>query len=770
MADADASVQPAHAHDVGEMLELDPESIPKDAFATLARLYAAAAGDEAAAATVKTNNDVAWSRVTLTVVTKTSRKRVGMNPVSRVETTKKVLDDVSGHARAGEVTAVVGPPKAGKSALIKVLSGRLRMGRLAGTVSSPAPLGTAGFVPFAEALAPTETVAESIAFSARLRRRVATRDEAKAFDQTTAELVSDLCRSFGLNPNDRVGKLPASAKKRVGVAVELAALPLALFLDEPVSPITMDSVEAWTTIRLLKLAAAAARIPIVCTMREPASEVFAELGHIVFLSLDGRVAYTGLATGLDAALAQAGLVVPPRTNPSDFAVLALRRRKWVLAPSSAPSASASGDDPEAGSFRLALTNNSKSVTGGSSSGGLPSTTTENKINLADVDLDSAGARTNSKRVPSNPVLRYFAEVAMLLRRHARVVARDRSIMGQRIGLHGFVATLLAVILMHQGDQSKPTYTMGSHFGSVVLAMLSSTLLTASGGVALKAAERPRLIRELCADTYSIPAYLTAEFLVDTPLNLFSATLWIVIISSAVGWAGRLGFYIGTLLLVMETAFSLGRMLVFLNREPGKAVAMTPGLIASEFTTLYDEYESGGRWRLTRAPSPNVVHGVVPARVAHARRPRLGSVRRAPSHDLANKTSALTRVAQQHLLPQVRRPGLGHRGIPAGRLRQHDHLPPMGRLPRHQQDRGGGPVVGVPRARGVRRGVPHHCGDGVEVEVEECETWRAALLSPSKQDTNPPPSGSTNAPMHECPTRPWSSPRPRQTERARTTQP
>jgi ABC-type multidrug transport system ATPase subunit len=100
---------------------------------------------------------------------------------------------------------------------------------------------------------PELTVLETVVFSARIRLdpKIVQNDKDKlAFvDQILKEVeLSDLAGS--LVGTDEGGGLSFEQKKRLSIAVELAASPSVLFLDEPTSG--LDSRSALLVVRLLR--------------------------------------------------------------------------------------------------------------------------------------------------------------------------------------------------------------------------------------------------------------------------------------------------------------------------------------------------------------------------------------------------------------------------------------------------------------------------------------------------------------------------------------
>jgi ABC-type multidrug transport system ATPase subunit len=110
-----------------------------------------------------------------------------------------------------------------------------------------------GYVEQFDVQSPELTVRETIVFSARLRLDpaiVGTDEEKLAFvDQIIKDVeLSDLADSL-VGSGEGVG-LSFEQKKRLSIAVELAASPSVLFLDEPTSG--LDSRSALLVVRLLR--------------------------------------------------------------------------------------------------------------------------------------------------------------------------------------------------------------------------------------------------------------------------------------------------------------------------------------------------------------------------------------------------------------------------------------------------------------------------------------------------------------------------------------
>jgi energy-coupling factor transporter ATP-binding protein EcfA2 len=150
-------------------------------------------------------------------------------------TTKKtLLRGVSGFVTPGSMVALMGASGAGKTTLLDVLAGRKTTGtvggqiRLNGVPATPASFSAvAGFAQQTDVNADYATVAEALQFAAALRLPASATPEARAAH------VADVMAQLELTPlaHRRTGALAPGERKRLTIAVELAANPSVLFLD-----------------------------------------------------------------------------------------------------------------------------------------------------------------------------------------------------------------------------------------------------------------------------------------------------------------------------------------------------------------------------------------------------------------------------------------------------------------------------------------------------------------------------------------------------------
>jgi ABC-type multidrug transport system ATPase subunit/ABC-type multidrug transport system permease subunit len=240
--------------------------------------------------------------------------------------TRRLLDNVFGYVRPGQLTALMGASGAGKTTLLDVLAGRKNIGVIGGDILVDAIKPGLEFqrsTSYAEQLDvhdPSQTVREALRFSADLRQNYDTpREEKYAYVEEIISLLEMEPFADAIIGSPESG-LTVEQRKRVTIGVELAAKPqLLLFLDEPTSG--LDSQSAFNIVRFLKKLAAAGQA-ILCTIHQPNAALFENFDRLLLLKRGGRCVYFG-DIGQDASvlrdyLKRHGAVAQPTDNVAEF--------------------------------------------------------------------------------------------------------------------------------------------------------------------------------------------------------------------------------------------------------------------------------------------------------------------------------------------------------------------------------------------------------------------------------------------------------------------
>lgn len=152
------------------------------------------------------------------------------HPRSRYRVPTPALCDVSFTAPRGQVTALVGTNGAGKTTVLRALTGALRpvsgsievLGLTVGPADCACPAGV-GVVPDAPVLPDEWTAQDVIA----LRRCLG--------DPFDTSLFPRMLQASGIRPNALIGSLSAGEATRFALAAALATDPQLLLLDEPLA-------------------------------------------------------------------------------------------------------------------------------------------------------------------------------------------------------------------------------------------------------------------------------------------------------------------------------------------------------------------------------------------------------------------------------------------------------------------------------------------------------------------------------------------------------
>jgi len=154
----------------------------------------------------------------------------------------RLLRDIYGFVRPGELTALMGASGAGKTTLLDVLADRKNIGVITGDVlidGKPRGIEFQRGTAYCEQIdvhEDTQTVREALRFSAYLRQPAhVSKEEKDAYVEEVITLLEMESIADAMIGNSVVG-LSVAERKRVTIGVELAAKPeLLLFLDEPSS-------------------------------------------------------------------------------------------------------------------------------------------------------------------------------------------------------------------------------------------------------------------------------------------------------------------------------------------------------------------------------------------------------------------------------------------------------------------------------------------------------------------------------------------------------
>jgi heme exporter protein A len=207
------------------------------------------------------------------------------------------LRDVSFNLAAGETLAVLGPNGAGKTTLLRILATLLRpSGGEVAVLGSELPgqawraRGRIGYVGHAPLLYRDLTLAENLAFHARLHR-------VESAEERVAELLGAV--RLERRAGDLVRNLSAGMAQRGAVCRAVLHRPALLLLDEPRSH--LDPEAGALVEPLLGRGSGATRVVV----SHDVEAALAESDRALVLAAGGTVAYEGPASGVSPGDARA---------------------------------------------------------------------------------------------------------------------------------------------------------------------------------------------------------------------------------------------------------------------------------------------------------------------------------------------------------------------------------------------------------------------------------------------------------------------------------
>ena len=449
-----------------------------------------------------------------------------------------ILKDTWGTVNSGEVCCIMGASGAGKSSLLNVLAGRSASAagiKVTGKVTVNGkvidPVGfrkSIAYVMQDDALMATATPREALRFSASLRLPADTPAATieKLVEKTIDDLALQSCADLMIG-GAMIKGISGGQRKRTSVGVEVITQPSLLFLDEPTSG--LDSFSAYNCIQLLKRLALA-NTTVLCTIHQPASEVFFLFDRCIFMKT-GRIFYQGPTSEIVDHFDKRGFKCPANYNPSDY-IMQLSQVESV------ETCEAKGlymDQPK--DFQHAPAATTWQVSQVVAEGG---------VAVAEASPDAVVAAAASEGDAIIPAVgaTFTRQVLQLSIREFQSIYRDIGALVGRFGVTIFLNLLFGLIFFKAGSQDDSNSTnFNSHFGAITMVTIASMFGTAQPVMLLFPFERPLFMREYSTGTYSATAYFISKTLTEMPLTLAQACSQYLLAYFLCGFQGNAGYMI-----------------------------------------------------------------------------------------------------------------------------------------------------------------------------------------------------------------------------------
>ncbi|KDO17090.1 hypothetical protein SPRG_15625 [Saprolegnia parasitica CBS 223.65] len=493
---------------------------------------------------------------------------------------KHLLRGISGYARPGTITALMGSSGAGKTTLMDILAGRKTGGTTQGSITLNGFPATklaisrvTGYCEQTDQHCESATFREALEFSAFLRQSSDVSDVDK---MASVEECLTLLDMHGLADTIVRGS-SVEQMKRLTIGVELASNASILFLDEPTS-----GLDARAALRIMKGLTQIAKSgrTIVCTIHQPSSEVFAVFDQLLLLKRGGATVYFGpLGTGSSHLIEY--LEAIPGTVPIEYGH---NPATWMLEVIGAGTAVVESTTDYADIFEASDLK---------------------KALLADLDGEASMVQEEmvfaSKRAAEPRV-----QCQLVLQRFARMYWRTPSYNFTRILTNLALSILFGIIYM---DTEYATYNgLNAGVGVVFMASLFIGMMGFNSVLPLFVEERASFYRERACQTYNVLWYFLGSTLVEIPYVFVSVAVFVVIFYPFVGFVGFVQgvwfwLYMGIFVL-MQVYF--GQLLAC--ALPSIEVASTIGSLISSIFFLFMGFNpptssipSGLQWLNTIVP-------------------------------------------------------------------------------------------------------------------------------------------------------------------------
>lgn len=429
---------------------------------------------------------------------------------------KKILNNVSGTFKTGELSAIMGPSGAGKSTLLNILTGFQR-DKWTGKIeyvgkrrkhSWKEYRKQSCYIQQNDCLLPLFTVWEMMWMAANLK--IGESLSRKSKEMLIVEMLENL--DLSKIKETKCGCLSGGQKKRMSIALELLDNPPVMFLDEPTTG--LDSLSSYQCIKLLRGLAKSGRT-IICTIHQPSAAIY-EMFDTAYLLAEGRCAYEGAPTNALAYFASVGLHCPKYHNLADYIIEVVNK--------------------EYGDFNdqlVKLTSNTKKSW----------------------RLDTLDCLTNNFIDESKVgVLVYppseFRRFLVLTRRFAIVLFRDWTATYLKIVSHVLIGVILGLLYTNAGNDGSKSF---SNVGFLLVTSVYLSYTNMMPAVFKFPAEIEILKKERFNNWYQLRTYFAASFVCNLPIQILMIFAHISVSYFLAGQPTDVNRYFMFLLVAIMTA-------------------------------------------------------------------------------------------------------------------------------------------------------------------------------------------------------------------------
>ncbi|CAG7727978.1 unnamed protein product [Allacma fusca] len=346
--------------------------------------------------------------------------------------------------------------------------------------------------------------------------------------------------------------------KRLAFASEYITDPMILLCDEPTSG--LDAFMAQSVVEVMQNMAQHGK-SIICTIHQPASEVFEMFDHICLLSA-GRVAFHGTTAEALTFFEETGYPCPMNHNPADFFIFTL-----AIDPSDEENCKVRSD--------VICTAYGKSARAEE----IETIAKYRKPNIHDQSLRTAQELMKTKGVCQSPYrVGWCIQFEALLRRTLISTIREPLVFVARLIQVFATAALIAIVFYQQPLNQAGLKNINAALFMIILVM---TIINTYGVIFVFCSEIPIFLREHWNGMYSTDAYFLSKTIVELPFMIFYAILFDAMVYYAVGLVPDLMHFLWCVLIsimVANASASFGYLMSTICNNLVLALAVTPPLL------------------------------------------------------------------------------------------------------------------------------------------------------------------------------------------------
>uniref|UniRef100_H3GSA1 ABC transporter domain-containing protein n=1 Tax=Phytophthora ramorum TaxID=164328 RepID=H3GSA1_PHYRM len=495
-----------------------------------------------------------------------------------------LLRGISGFAKPGTMTALMGSSGAGKTTLMDVIAGRKTGGTIKGKIlfngyeaTDLAIRRCTGYCEQMDIHSDATTIREAFTFSAFLRQ------DSSIPDTRKYETVNECLDLLGMNDiaDQLVRGSSVEQMKRLTIGVELAAQPSVLFLDEPTSG--LDARSAKVIMDGVRKVADTGRT-VVCTIHQPSSDVFYLFDHLLLLKRGGETVFVGelgekchkLVDYFEAIPGVAPL--PERYNPAT----------WMLECIGAGVGQVVNQTDFVQYFKESK-----------------------EKRILDADMAEDGVTVPAANLPEmlfreKRAANSWTQAKFLTVRFLRMYWRTPTYNMTRFVIGILLALLFGLTYV---DAEYVSYQgINGGVGMVFMTTLFNGIVSFNGVLPIASGERAAYYRERASQTYNAFWYFVGSTIAEIPYVFFGCLLFTVIFYPMVGFTGfgtGVLYWINVSLLVLMQTY-MGQL--FIYALPSVEVAAIIGVLINSIFFLFmgfnppaNSIPSGYQWLYAITP-------------------------------------------------------------------------------------------------------------------------------------------------------------------------